>query len=320
MRIFIAGASGAVGRPLVRQLLERGHTVVAMTRSSAKGAELRALGAEVALADALDRDEVVRAVVDAQPDVVVNQLTALESVRKYRNFDAEFELTNRLRTEGTDYLLSAAVEAGAQQFVSQSYTGWTHGTSGGRTKTEDDPFDPDPVRTQRRTLAAIEHLEAVTVEAPNGIALRYGSFYGPGTSIAVDGFVADEVRKRRLPIVGDGAGLWSFIHVDDAAAATVAAIEKRVSGIVNVVDDEPAAARDWIPALAEALGAPPPRHVPVWLARLAAGETGVRAMTRQSGASNAKAKALLDWTPRYPSYREGFRHGLAARPALRRAG
>jgi nucleoside-diphosphate-sugar epimerase len=303
----------------VRQLREHGHDVVAMTRSAAKAATLRELGADIATADAFDRDAVVRTVVAARPDVVINQLTALAAVRRYRNFDAEFATTNRLRTEGTDHLLAGAVEAGAAQFVSQSYTGWTHAPTGGSPRTEDDPFDPRPLRTQRRTLAAIEHLEVVTAQAPGGLVLRYGSFYGPGTSVATDGFVADAVRRRRLPIVGDGAGLWSFIHVDDAAAATVAGIERRATGIVNVVDDEPAAARDWIPALAAALGAPAPRRVPVWLARLAAGGTGVRAMTRQVGASNVKARAVLGWAPGYPSYREGFRSGLGVPNATLRS-
>lgn len=312
MKVFVAGATGAVGRPFVRALVANGHEVVAMTRSAAKAAPLRAAGAQVVVADALDREAVARVIAAAAPDAVVNQLTALEAVRNYKNFDKEFALTNRLRTKGTDNLVAAARAAGARLLVSQSYGSWIYATDGGGLKGEADPLVPKALPRQTASLAAIRQLEKATLDAPGmtGIALRYGSFYGPGTSIAIDGFIAEEVRKRRLPIVGNGAGVWSFIHVDDAAEATVAALEAGVGGVYNICDDEPAAARDWIPALAQALGARSPRRVPVWLARLAAGAVGVEAMTKMAGMSNAKARSTFAWRPAYPSYREGFRDGL----------
>jgi nucleoside-diphosphate-sugar epimerase len=312
MKVFIAGATGAVGRPLVRALLANGHEVMGMTRSAAKGAPVRAAGAQVVVADALDRDAVVRAVTEWAPDAVVNELTALESVRKYRNFDKEFALTNRLRTEGTDNLIAAATEAGARTFLSQSFGSWVYADGPAGLRTENDPLISKPFAKQRATFEALQHLEQATlgVSGMTGIVLRYAGFYGPGTSLAADGFVAEEVRKQRLPIVGDGAGVWSFIHVDDAAEATLAALEAGVAGVFNVVDDEPSPARDWIPFLAEVLGAKRPRHVPVWLARVAAGEIAVHAMTRMQGMSNEKAKSTFAWQPRYPSYREGFRRGF----------
>jgi nucleoside-diphosphate-sugar epimerase len=312
MKVFVAGATGAVGRPLVRSLIAHGHDVVAMTRSAAKGVPLRALGAEVVIADALDADGVLRAVTAAKPHAVVNELTALENVRKYRNLNKEFAPTNRLRTRGTDNLIVAARAAGSSIVVSQSFGNWVYETGGSALKTERDPLMSDVPAKVTEAFGAIQHLEKATLGASGltGVVLRYGGFYGPGTSLSLDGFFADEVRRRKLPVVGSGAGLWSFIHVDDAAEATVAAIEAGVSGVFNIVDDEPVAARDWIPALAEALGAKKPRHVPVWLARLAAGEFGVRAMTTMAGMSNAKAKSTFAWQPTYASYREGFRHGL----------
>ena len=321
MKVFIAGASGAVGQPLTRALRANGHEVVGMTRSSAKGARLRTLGAEVVLADAFDREAVRRAIEEARPDAVVNQLTALDSVRSLKNFDKAFALTNRLRTEGTDILLDASWSAGVHTVVSQSFGAWIYDRTGVGLASETDALDPNVPSKQRKSLAAIRHLEEATLSSGRGtgIALRYGYFYGPGNAISRNGTVSNEVRKRRLPIVGDGNGVWSFIHTDDAASATVAAIEAGVAGVFNICDDEPVRTGDWIPAFAEAIGAKPPRHVPTWLARPLAGEVGVVAMTEVRGMSNAKARATFDWRPSFPSYREGFRHGLGRASAQLRS-
>jgi nucleoside-diphosphate-sugar epimerase len=308
MRIFVAGATGAIGTPLVRALVANGHDVTGMTRSPAKADGLRAAGAEAAIADALDRDAVLAAVTAAQPEVVVHQLTALGGLTSLRNFDRAFAVTNRLRTEGTEHLLAAARAAGARRIVAQSFAGWPAVRSGGPVKTEEDPFDPDPVPSMRATLDAIKRCEALVTEAEGieGIALRYGGFYGPGTGVAPGGDQLEMVRKRRFPVVGDGAGVWSFIHVDDAVAATVAAIERGMPGVYNVTDDAPAPVREWLPALAAAAGAPAPRRVPRWLGRLAAGEAVVTMMTTIRGAANGKAKRELGWTPAHPTWREGF--------------
>jgi nucleoside-diphosphate-sugar epimerase len=255
----------------------------------------------------------MQAVMRAEPEVVIHQLTGLTGVKSYRNFDKEFALTNRLRTEGTDHLLAAAQAAGVRRFIAQSYGNWNYARTGSGLKTEEDPLDANPPRHQRQTLAAIRHVEEAVVGA-GGIALRYGNFYGPGTGIALDGDVVRQVRKRRLPIVGDGAGVWSFVHMDDAATAAVDAIERGRPGIYNIADDEPAPVAAWLPALAEAVGAKPPRRVPVWLGRLAAGEVGVSMMTQIRGTSNAKARRELGFVPRYPSYREGFGRGLGDVP------
>jgi nucleoside-diphosphate-sugar epimerase len=312
MDVLVAGGSGAMGRRLVPRLLTAGHHVVATTRSSSNAEWLRRVGAEPAIVDALDRDAVMDAVKRAAPEVLIHQLTGLKGVHSYRNFDREFALTNRLRTEGTDHLLAAAQAVGVRRFVAQSYGNWNYARTGSGLKTELDPLDPDPPANQVRTLEAIRYLEHAVLNADGieGVALRYANFYGPGTGIALDGDIVAQVRKRRMPIVGDGAGVWSFIHMDDAAAAAVAAMERGAPGVYNVVDDQPAPVRKWLPALAEAVGAKPPRHVPVWLGRLAAGEVGVSMMTRIRGTSNAKAKRELGWSPRYPSYREGFSLGL----------
>jgi nucleoside-diphosphate-sugar epimerase len=312
MRIFVAGASGAVGRRLVPLLVECGFDVVAMTRWPAKRWSLAEMGAEPVVADGLDRGSVMAAVMRSEPEVVVHEMTGLAGVTSFRNFDRAFARTNRLRTEGTDHLLEAARAARVRSFVAQSFGNWNYERAGAAAKTETDPLDPDPPARQRRSLAAIRHLEEAVLGATGleGVALRYGSLYGPGTAIAPDGDVARLVRGRRFPVVGDGDGVWSFIHVDDAATATLAAIDRRAVGAFNVADDEPAAVSDWLPALARALGARPPRRVPVWLGRLASGEVGVSLMTRIRGASNAKAKTELDWRPRYASWREGFRDGL----------
>jgi 2-alkyl-3-oxoalkanoate reductase len=319
MRIFVAGASGALGTRLVPMLVDAGHEVVAMTRSSQKSDALRVLGAEAVVADGLDRAAVMQAVMRAEPEVVIHQMTALANAKSLKNFDDEFALTNRLRTEGIDHLVEAARAAGVRRFIAQSYGGWTYEPTGSGLKTEEDPFDPNPPAKQRRSLEAIRYLERAVVESGlEGIALRYANFYGPGNAIGRGGEIVELVAKRKMPIVGDGAGVWSFIHVDDAAAATIAAMERGAPGIYNVVDDRPAPVAEWLPGLAEAIGAKSPRRVPVWLGRLAVGEVGVSMMTRMRGISNAKAKRELDWTPRYPSWREGFRMGLDAPLATRR--
>lgn len=312
MKVFVAGATGAIGKRLVTQLVAGGYEVVAMTRSAEHVKALRAAGAEPVVADALDRDAVMQAVRRAEPEIVIHQLTALTGVKNYKNFDTEFALTNRLRTEGTDYLLAAARAAGARRFIAQSYGNWDYARTGAGLKTEDDPLDPTPPRKQAQSLQAIRYVEDIVTNADGveGIVLRYGNLYGPGTSIAADGDIVAMVRERMLPIVGDGAGVWSFIHVDDAAAAAVAAIQHGDPGIYNVVDDEPAPARVWIPALAQAVGARPPLHLPVWLARPIVGDVGVSIMTQIRGASNAKAKRALGWSPRYATWRLGFKMGL----------
>jgi 2-alkyl-3-oxoalkanoate reductase len=312
MRIFVAGATGALGRRLVPLLVADGHQVTAMTRSAGKAAGLRAAGAAPVVADALDREAVDRVVAAARPEVVVHQLTDLAGTTSFRKFDREFAGTNRLRTEGTDHLVAAARAAGARRLVAQSFAGWPFARVGGPVKTEDDPLDPDPPAELRRTLDAIRHLEAAVLgaEGLEGVVLRYGGFYGPGTSAGSDGFMAGELRRRRFPVVGAGTGVWSFVHIDDAATATVAAVERGAPGIYQVVDDDPAPVSDWLPALAAAVGAPPPRRVPAWLARLLAGDHGVVLMTEVRGASNAKAKRDLGWHPAHPSWREGFRSAL----------
>jgi 2-alkyl-3-oxoalkanoate reductase len=300
MRVFVAGASGALGTRLVPQLIDRGHEVVGTHRSPENAERLRVLGAEPVALDLLDVRAVRKAVLEAHPDAIVHEATALKEIEFSRNFDKVFAATNRLRTEGTDALLAAAAEAGVGRFVAQSYASARYAREGGWVKSEDDPLDPNPPSTTRESMAAMRHLdEAVT--AAGGIALRYGGFYGADN----DGLV-EPVRKRQFPIVGNGRGVTSFIHLDDAAAATVLALERGDAGIYNVVDDEPAPVREWLPALADALGAGPPRHFPRWLARLFAGEMVVRMGTESRGASNAKAKRELGWTLRYPSWREGF--------------
>ena len=300
MRVFVAGASGAIGTRLVPQLIDRGHEVIGTFRSPANAERVRALGAEPIALDLLDPRAVRKAVLDAEPDAIVHQATALADVRFSRNFDRTFAQTNRLRTEGTDALLAAAREAGVRRFVAQSFASFRYAREGGPVKTEDDPLDPTPVPAMRETAAAMRYLDEAVTDA-GGIALRYGGFYGA----ANDGLL-EPVRKRQFPIVGDGGGVSSFIHLDDAAAATVLALEHDGAGIYNIVDDEPAPVREWLPVLANALGAKPPRHFPRWLARLFAGEAAVMMGTEARGASNAKAKRELGWTLRYPSWRQGF--------------
>jgi nucleoside-diphosphate-sugar epimerase len=304
LRIFLAGATGAVGQHLVPMLVERGHQVTGTTRSRAD--QLRAQGAEPVDVDPLDAAALRDAVVAARPDVVVHQLTALSELGMSRNFDRAFALTNRLRTEGTDNLIAAAKAAGARRLVWQSYAGWPYERTGGPIKTEDDPLDPEPPADARESLAGIRHLEAAVMNSGlEGFVLRFGGFYGPGTSIEDGGAHAELVRKRRFPIGGDGSGIWSFVHIVDAASATLSAIEDGRPGIYNIVDDDPAPASEWLPELARQLGAPKPRHLPAWLVRLAAGQQAQSMMTRTRGASNAKARRDLGWHPAH-SWRASF--------------
>lgn len=316
MKVFVAGGSGAIGWRLVPQLVAGGYDVVAMTRDESKAARLRGIGAQPVIADAFDRDSVVRAVTIAEPEVVIHQLTGLTGLKSFKKFDREFALTNRLRTEGTDNLLAGALAAGTRRVVAQSYGSWNYERTGSAVKTEEDPFDPDPPAWQAKTLEAIRYVEDAVLKAPGieGVALRYGNFYGPGTNIDLGGTIVEQIRKRQFPIIGNGAAIWSFIHMDDAASATIAAMEHASPGVYNIADDEPAPVADWLPELAAAIGAKRPMHVPVWLGRLAAGEVGVSMMTRIRGASNTKAKRELGWKPCYPSYREGFRSGLGDVP------
>ncbi|MFC5230427.1 NAD-dependent epimerase/dehydratase family protein [Pseudonocardia zijingensis] len=317
MKVFVAGGTGALGRRLVPQLVAGGHEVTATTRSAAKVGELQALGARAVVLDGLDGAAVGQAVAQAQPDVVVHQMTAISAEADLRRFDRWFAGTNALRTEGTRHLLAAAQASGVAKFVAQSYTGWTSSRSGPAVATEDDPLDPEPAKAQRESMAAIRFVERAVPEAPlTGIVLRYGNFYGPGASESM----IDIVRARKMPVVGAGSGIWSFIHLDDAAAATVAAVERDVpAGIYNVVDDDPASVAEWLPQLAEAVGAKPPLRLPVWLARPLAGEVVVRWMTEGRGSSNEKAKRELGWQPRWASWRDGFRHGLTDAAAPRSA-
>ncbi|HZQ55212.1 MAG TPA: NAD(P)-dependent oxidoreductase [Bryobacteraceae bacterium] len=315
MKIFVVGAAGAVGKRLIPQLLASGREVIAATRTPAKADNLRALGAQPVILDLLDRAAVLNTVISVQPDVLVHQGTSLARVHNLKHFDDRFEMTNRLRTTGTEYLLEAARAAGTRRFIAQSYTGWPNERSGGRVKTETDPFDSNPPGSMRRSLAAIQKLEELVLGAGNltGIVLRYGNFYGPGTSVAPDGEIVEAVRQRKLPIIGSGAGIWSWIHIDDVVRATLLAIEGAPAGIYNIVDDDPAEVSVWLPYLAQAIGAKPPRRVPEWLGRLVAGEAVVSMMTKIRGASNATAKRVLNWQPLYPTWREGFVRGLNAR-------
>src|SRR5215469_11834601 len=304
MRVFVTGATVAVGQHLVPQLVQAGHKVIATTRTPGKAGRLRDAGAEPVILDGLDREGVIAAVRAAAPEVIVHQMTALADMRNLRKFDQVFAATNELRTRGTDNLLAAAAETGTRRVVAQSYTGWPNEPSGGPVKTEADPLDPRPLPSSVQSMAAIRHVEqAVPASVPEGIVLRYGSFYGPGASEVL----LDMVRKRQVPVIGGGTGIWSFAEITDAAAATIAAVDRGSPGIYNIVDSDPAPVAEWLPYLAEVLGARPPLRVPAWLGRLLAGEVVVAQMTSMRGSSNEKARKELSWEPRYASWREGFR-------------
>jgi nucleoside-diphosphate-sugar epimerase len=312
MRVFVAGATGAVGSRLIPLLVSAGHSVLGLTRTPGKAEAIRRAGADVAVVDALDGVAIRQAVIKAKPDVIVHEMTALSGVSHLRRFDRIFTLTNRLRTEGLDHLLAAAKQAGTRRVVAQSFGGWPFARTGGPVKTENDPLDPEPPKQLRRTLDAIRYLESKTTGAfdGEGVVLRYGAFYGPETGM-LDRSMIDQLRRRRVPLIGDANGWWSFLHIDDAAAATAIAIERGAAGIYNIVDDEPAPVREWLPALAALVGAKPPLRVPKWLARLIAGEHIVTMMTETRAASNAKAKRDLSWRPVHASWRQGFAEVLA---------
>jgi nucleoside-diphosphate-sugar epimerase len=315
MRVFVAGATGALGSQLVPQLAAAGHDVIGMTRSPAKTDAVRALGARPVVADALDPDAVARAVAETEPEVIVHQLTALSGDPDLRHADRFAAMTNRLRTEGTDHLLAAGRAVGIRRFIAQSIVAiGTYARTGGPVKTEDDPADPDLPAKGRSVVDAIRYLEDAVcgIDWAEGLVLRYGSFYGPGTGFSADpeAMMTKIVRKRRFPIIGDGGGVWSFVHIEDAASATVAAVDHGAPGIYNVVDDEPAPVHEWLPFLAEQMGAKKPLRVPRFVGRLLAGEAPVLQMTEVRGASNAKAKRVLGWQPRWSTWRVGFAKGL----------
>lgn len=305
MRVFVAGATGAVGRRLVPQLVAAGHEVVASTRTSGKTDLVRTMGATPVVLDGLDGTAVGEAVAQAAPDAIIHQMTALADMGDLRKFDRTFAMTNRLRTEGLDNLIDAARAAGVSRFVAQSFTGWTNARTGGPIKSEADGLDPHPLRHQTLTSGAIAHLERSVTDI-GGVAVRYGFLYGPGASDPM----IETVRARKMPVGGDGAGIWSWCHVDDAASAAVAALDHG-DGVYNIVDDDPAPISEWLPYFADVIGAKPPRHLPAWLVGLAAGEVAESWMTTMRGSSNAKAKAELAWTPRWSSWRDGFAHGLS---------
>ncbi len=311
MKVFVAGATGAIGRQLVPRLVDAGHEVHGMTRNASKQQLLREMGAEPVVADALDAEQVAQAVAGAHPDVIVHELTAIGPM-DLRHFDRAFATTNRLRTEGTDHLLSAGRAVGVERFVAQSFFA-AYERTGGSVKSEEDSFGPDPAREMRETVAAIRHVEEAVLAATwtEGIVLRYGGFYGPGTSLGPGGEQTEAVRRRRFPLMGKGSGVWSFIHIADAAEATVAAVEHGCRGVYNIVDDEPAPVVEWLPVLARTLGAKQPMHLPRFVGRLLTGEVGDVMMSELRGASNAKARRELGWTPSHSSWRDGFA-GLAS--------
>lgn len=313
MKVFVAGSTGAIGRSLLPLLIEKGHEVVALVRTPARVKDVEALGARAVVADALDPDGLRAAIRRAAPETVIHELTSLKGVTNFRRFDQDFALTNRFRTRTLDTMLAASRSFGARRFIAQSYCGWPYAREGSPVKTEDDPLDPNPPASFRESLAAIRHLEDTIRQTRDieAVALRYGNLYGPGTDISDTGAVIHLVSRRRLPLFGSGAGIWSFIHVRDAASATVAAMSRGSPGIYNVVDDDPAPVNVWLPALANALGARPPRRLPAWLGALLLGEGGLSMMTLVRGGSNAKAKRELGWQPSFASWRRGFVEGLA---------
>ena len=303
MRVFVTGATGALGQHLVPALIAAGHQVTATTRTPGKAGQLREAGAEPAVVDGLDREAVTAAVQAASPEAIVHEMTALADMRSLRNLDKVFAATNELRTRGTDNLLAAAARAGTRRVIAQSNTNMT-ARSGAPVQTEEDPLDSRPVSSAAGTVAAVKHVEeAVPRAVPEGIVLRYGNFYGPGAS----DFLVEMVRKRQFPVIGGGTGVWSFVEIADAAAATVAAVDRGAPGVYNIVDSDPAPVAEWLPYLAKVAGAKPPLRLPVWLGRLLAGDFVVSQMTEARGSSNEKAKKELGFEPRYASWREGFR-------------
>jgi nucleoside-diphosphate-sugar epimerase len=312
MKVFVTGGTGAIGQFLLPLLVENKHEVVALTRSSAKAGKLDEIGVTPVIADPFDKQALTAAVRRAEAEVIIHQLTALSSAGNFRKFDQEFALTNRFRTEVTDTLLAAARTIGTRRFIAQSYCGWPYARKGGPVKTEEDPLDPKPPESFTKTLAAIRSLEDKLRGTTflEGIALRYGNFYGPGTAIGKGGVILKMIKKRRFPIIGGGGGIWSFIHVMDAARATIAAISRGAAGAYNIADDEPAKVATWLPVLAKEIGAKPPYRIPYWLGELMIGKAGVSMMTQIRGCSNAKAKRELNWAPVYPTWRIGFADGL----------
>jgi nucleoside-diphosphate-sugar epimerase len=312
MKIFLAGASGAVGQTLIPLLLQQQHEVFGAFRNPSNTGLVQSLGATPVLLDALDPQAVNNHISQIKPQVVIHQLTAIRARIDLRNFDREFVLTNRLRTEGTRNLLTAAVNAGTEKFIAQGFAGWSYARTGAALKTEEDPLDPTPPPRMKPTLDALQTLESTVIGEPRltGIVLRYGWFYGPHSSIASDGATIEDLRKRKVPLVGKGTGIWSFLHLHDAATATVAALAKAKPGIYNIVDDDPAPVSEWLPYLAQCAGAKPPIRVPNWLARLLIGEQAITLMNEIRGVSNAKAKRELNWTPKWDSWRQGFRDAL----------
>jgi nucleoside-diphosphate-sugar epimerase len=304
MRVFVTGATGALGRHLVPGLVAAGHEVTATTRTPGKVAQLREAGAEPVVMDGLDREAVITAVLTAAPEVIVHEMTALAGMRSLRHPDKAFAVTNELRTRGTDNLLAAAARAGTRRVIAQGYAGAGPDRRPGPPKTEEDPPDWRPIRSAVQGPAAIAYVEkTVPAAAPEGIVLRYGGLYGPGASE----FLLEMLRKRQVPVIGGGTGVWSFVEITDAAAATIAAVGQGAPGVYNVVDDDPAPVAEWLPYLAKVAGAKPPLRLPAWLGRLLAGEFAVAQMTTSRGFLNEKARKELGWEPRYASWREGFR-------------
>ena len=312
MRVFVAGATGAIGARLIPLLVNAEHTVTGTTRNPAKADRIRAAGASPVVVDALRSGDLLAAVQRAEPEVIIHELTAIPSRIDLRHWDQTFGPTNRLRTEATDTLLTAARAAGSRRLIAQSYAAWPYARTGSWIKTETDPLITSPEPAVRETLGAILHLESAVLGTPGveGTVLRYGAFYGPGTSLGPGGSFLDDIRRRRVPIVGHGTGYWSFIHIDDAASATLAAVEGHEPGVYNVTDDEPAPVSEWLPQYADALGAKKPYRVPKFVGRMAAGRYAVMLMTELRGASNERAQAELGWRPRYASWRQGFREAL----------
>jgi 2-alkyl-3-oxoalkanoate reductase len=322
MRVFVAGASGTIGRRLVARLVQEGYEVTGTTRTPEKLEVIEAMGATGVLMDARQRDAVLTAVSNAKPEVVIHQMTAIPQTLDVRRFAESLATTNWLRTEGTQFLLDAARASKARKFMAQSYSGWPNVREGGRVKFEADPLDPDPPKSMRPTLEAIRKLEAMVtgVEGVDGIVLRYGAFYGPGSSISSGGSLVSAVRKRQFPIFGRGSGIWSFVHVDDAVEATMLALEGGSTGVYNIVDDDPAEVAEWLPELARATGARKPLRLPGWMGALLMGEAGMSLMNEVKGSSNLKARKLLGWEPRFTSWRHGFHRGLdSALPGIKRS-